>query len=272
MEELWLIGGDTRSRWTAETLEQNGYAVRTYGVLQRVDSPLPEKFGVLILPFPSLRGSLVRGTELPAEELLQRLDGKSRVYGVQLGSWKQRFESLGATVTDVYGSEPLTTENAVLTAEGAIELAMRKSEIALHGAKCLVIGYGRIGKVLAQKLYALQADVTVSARKAGDWALIEAMGMKSDMTGRYLHGLREFDFVFNTVPAPILSDAQLKQVSKDCILLELASAPFGCSAEVCRSLGLNYLLASGLPGLYAPKTAGSLYARCILRNLMEGEP
>ena len=44
------------------------------------------------------------------------------------------------------------------TAEGAIQLAMEELPITLHGARVLVIGYGRLGRVLADRLAGLKAE------------------------------------------------------------------------------------------------------------------
>ena len=58
----------------------------------------------------------------------------------------------------------MTTRNAVATAEGAIAEAVLHSDGTLHGAACLVIGFGRVGLALAQRLRGLSAHVTVAAR------------------------------------------------------------------------------------------------------------
>lgn len=265
MKEIFLIGGDTRSDWAAKHLESSGCAVRTFGVPQLPDTPLPQTLSRVVLPFPSFQGERVRGNAgVPVAEILSRLHAESIVFGGKLSGWREAFEARGARVFDCYGTEPLTTANAVPTAEGAIALAIAHSPDMLHGAHCLIIGFGRIGKVLSQKLRALSAHVTVSARSAGDLALAQALGLRSDRTGVYLHGLGQYDFVFNTVPAPVLSREQLSQLPHGCVLLELASAPFGFSAADCAALGLSYQSASALPTRFAPKAAGTLYAQCIL--------
>ena len=45
------------------------------------------------------------------------------------------------------------------TAEGAIQLAMEELPITLHGARVLVIGYGRLGRVLADRLAGLGREL-----------------------------------------------------------------------------------------------------------------
>ena len=53
--------------------------------------------------------------------------------------------------------------NAVPTAEGAVQLAMEELPITLHGARVLVVGFGRVGKLTAHRFRALGARVSVAA-------------------------------------------------------------------------------------------------------------
>ena len=51
------------------------------------------------------------------------------------------------------------------------------------GSRVLVIGYGRVGRLLAHRLKGLGARVTVSARSFRDLAWIEAYGYCAEHTG-----------------------------------------------------------------------------------------
>lgn len=266
--EVWVLGGDARNYWAAQQLRAAGHTVHTCGVPGLADEALPERFGALLLPFPAFAGDCLRGEKQVAVlPLLEHMDAGTRICGGLLSAWAGAFRTRGASVTDLYDTEPLTTENAAATAEGAVALALTRSAIALQGARCLVIGFGRIGKLLALRLHALGATVTAAARRPGDRAMAEAMGLESDVTGLYHHGLYAYDFIFNTVPAPVLSRLQLSRLKKDCLLLELASAPGGVDPACCGELGLTVIAAPGLPGTYAPKTAGLRYAEAALRHL-----
>lgn len=272
MEPLWCIGGDRRMLYTVRALRENGRSVQTYGVPELDDAPLPERISLLVLPFPSFLGGTLRAQNaIDAEALVRRTGAGSAVFGGLFGQHRAAFEARGAEVIELYGSEPLTTENAVLTAEGAIGLAIAHSPFALHGAQCLVIGCGRIGKALAARLHALHTNVTVAARSAADLAYIEAGGMRAEKTGLYRHGLGDYRFVFNTVPATVLTREQLAAVSPDCLLLELASKPFGFSVADCRALGLHARSAPSLPASFAAASAGAAYADSILRALQARE-
>ena len=257
----WFVGGDRRAYWAVEYLRKNGLQLGTHAVPGQEDQPLPETFDRLFLPMTPT-GEI--------EELLCRLREGSQVIGGRLGKSRESIEATGASVTELYDTEPLTTLNAVATAEGALAVLIRKSEITLWESSCLVIGAGRIGMRLAELLRDLGARVTVSARSPKDLALIRSRALSPERTGQYHRGLGQYDYIINTVPAEVLDAQQLKEVKKSCLLLELASAPGGFSMEVCQALGLKGISAPGLPGEFSPKTAGEIYGEAIL-NRLKGE-
>ncbi len=253
-----FVGGDRRAYWTVRFLREQGLPVGSYRVPGLEDTPIGEKVSVLFLPFP---------VPQPMEELTPILpitDGNARVFCGRPGACKDRLAAVGATVTDLYLTEPLTTLNAAATAEAALCLLIEASEITLAGSRCLVIGAGRIGMLLGEKLRSLGAEVTLSARSHRDRAMIRGRHLRDEETGVYANGLCRYDFVINTVPAPVLSREQLSQLQKDAVLLELASSPGGFSPEDCEALGLKRVHGPGLPGRFSPKTAGILYGESLL--------
>ena len=67
--------------------------------------------------------------------------------------------------------------NARLTAEGAI--ALLRPETGLSGAHVLLLGYGRIARLLARELQKAGALVTAAARSAEQRAWAEAEGVEA---------------------------------------------------------------------------------------------
>ena len=117
--------------------------------------------------------------------------------------------------------------NAVPTAEGALQIAMEELPITLHGCRALVIGYGRLGKLLAHRLSALGAKVSVSARKWADLAWAEAFNYGVEQTDRLDGWLCGYDLVINTVPARVLDGGRLADLKPGCLVIDLASKPGG---------------------------------------------
>ncbi len=168
-------------------------------------------------------------------------------------------------VFDYYEREEFSVANAVPTAEGAIEIALRELPITLNGSNMLIIGYGRIGKVLAKLLSALGANVTVSARKDADFAWISANGFKCAVTGELAKLLEKnrFDAIFNTVPKAVLGEAELLHIKGNTLIVDLASKPGGIDVEAAKSRSLNTIWALSLPGKCAPVSAGRIIADTV---------
>ena len=225
----------------------------------------------LVLPVPLQKERQLNGTKLPLSELWPRLNAKQRIYaGAIPVAAREHAERLGLRLTDYYTDEALTVKNAVVTAEGALAVAMEHLPVTLCETSCLVIGFGRIGKLLARDLAALGADVAVSARRFDDFAWIGALGYRALHTERLAGRLKRFRVIFNTVPSMVLDDRLLAEVRADCVLIELASRP-GIDAEAARTRKLSYIKANGLPGKAAPETA-ALALRETLYRIWEEEP
>ncbi|MGI6180573.1 MAG: NAD(P)-dependent oxidoreductase [Agathobaculum sp.] len=146
---------------------------------------------------------------------------------------------------------------------------MEQTPCTLQGARCLVIGYGRIGALLAGKLRALGAMVQVSARSPRDFARIETAGLTALDTRSLAGQLTGFSLIFNTVPAPVLGAAELADLSDGCLIIDLASMPGGISPDATVPSGCRILHALSLPGRVAPLSAAQAIHKTALSILQE---
>lgn len=173
------------------------------------------------------------------------------------------------TGQDFLQREDFSILNAIPTVEGALLVAMEHTAHTIHGCNACVIGHGRIGRMLAEKLGALGAHVSVSARKSEDFAWIRASGFRV-LHSLHLDGkLSEQDVIFNTVPHMMLPHARLKELKKSCLLVDLASAPGGIDFKAAEKLGLNSQWALSLPGKVAPESAAQYLRDTLLAILLE---
>lgn len=154
--------------------------------------------------------------------------------------------------------------NAIPTAEGALQYAMENSEITIHGSKCMVLGFGRCGKVLAHMLKGIGAHLSVEARSLSDLAYIESYGYNPVPLRDLTDYIGQYDFIFNTIPSMILDEKKLMRVKKDCLLIELASKPGGIDDKAAQKLGINFIDGQSLPGKVAPETAAKIIFDTIL--------
>ena len=278
--KLYILGGDARIGFMAQNLMEKGYEVSGLGLF---GEGIPEEAAeeglqsadAVILGVPCTRdGQTVYAPFyhgiLPLELLRQNMHKDAPLLcGMATGELHRRFSSAGITLIDYFAREELAVLNAVPTAEGAVEIAMGEMHQTIFGAKCLVTGYGRIGKYLAKILRALGADVTVSVRKHKDHALCRIDGVKSVETTEIKKCVSRFDVIFNTVPSRIFDGEVLSQFDGDTLLIDLASRPGGVDGDAAEAFGVKYRWALSLPGKVAPKTAGAILCETVENILLE---
>ena len=248
---ILVPGHDARSRYCAGALKAQGCNVADCTV---------DEADVIVLPMRS---------QIPSE-LLDALRPGQWVLGGCLGTQREKLLEQNVRAFDYYEDTLLQYANAVPTAEGALGILIDRTPGTIRGSKGLVIGYGRIGTVMSQLLSQLGAEVAASARKEDDIGRIIAAGHRPERTGQWEYGLAQYDYIVNTVPVRILTAQDYRQMGKNTILLELASAPGGFDEILCRECGLTLIRVPGLPGKCAPKTAGEAIAEAVLRILETG--
>ena len=172
--------------------------------------------------------------------------------------------------TEVAKEPELATLNSIPTAEGALAIAMAEAPITLHGSKALILGFGRCGFSLARLLSGVGAKVTVVARGAEDRARAKTMGFQTRNFPGILSAIKTANFIFNTVPAPVLSGALLAEAKACYVIVDIASGG-GTDFKIAEELGIKAVLAPGLPGKVAPVTAGKILAQVYPRIISQWE-
>ena len=269
-----VVGGDRRQRALASALKEDGHEVHTFALAMEGDTLAGvEHDDCVILPLPVMKGGLLY-TPLEAvpydlREILDRMKrGQLLLAGMAGEELKTMAAERGLLLLDYFAREELTIRNAVPTAEGAIRMAMELLPITIHGARILILGFGRVGKALALRLKGLGALVWTAARSPAQRAEAECEGLNAADLSRLPHLLPTFDLVINTVPAPLLGRGELSAVGSEVPVIDLASAPGGVDLDAASALGVKVLTAPGLPGKEAPLTAAR-YIRDTVYQMME---
>lgn len=186
------------------------------------------------------------------------------------GNWEAPLSSLPADVTVIGGNlhfpghntmdllqdEGYLAKNAAITAHCALRLGLDALPVTPEGCPVLILGWGRIGKCLAQLLRGLGATVTVAARDPAHRAMLDALGYRGVAYPQLPEILGEFRLLYNTVPVKLLPDGTI--YPPELVAVELSSLA---------ALPGNVIDGRGLPGKMAPESSGKLIAETILRRL-----
>lgn len=281
---LAIIGGDERQVHLARLALSDGYTVRTFA-LDRAEiegvTPSPdlascmEGADAVLLPVPMTQGEgqLRAPLSKTRTDIAQVLDaipsGVLALGGAIPFRLHARAVRNGVRLMDYLAREELAIRNAVPTCEGALQLAMEQTDRTIQGARALVVGAGRIGFLLAQRLHALGAEVTVSARSLKDRARIEAQGLAAVETAKLAEAAPKMELIFNTVPAPVLTGEVLRALLPPCVVIDLASLPGGIAPDAEPAAGCRILHALSLPGKVAPRSAAEAIYMTVCAMLHE---
>lgn len=263
-----VIGGDRRQEMLAELLAADGHA--THMIHSAEDLRFLEGTDLTVFPLPACRddGTVTDAGIAASEVFLHMPHGSVAAGGRIAPSFYGMAELRGVALHDYTKREDFAIANALATAEGALGIAMMQTDVTLQGSACLVVGNGRIGKLLARKLALLGACVTVSARRADDLTWIKTDGHTAVQTAKIVDVADQFDVIFNTVPVMVMDTPVLEKVRPDTLIIDLASKPGGVDFDAAQALGRRTVWALSLPAKTAPRSA-ACYVRDSLYHIME---
>ncbi|RKD24282.1 dipicolinic acid synthetase subunit A [Ammoniphilus oxalaticus] len=168
-------------------------------------------------------------------------------------------------LTEILDRDDVAIYNSIPTVEGALMMAIQNTDITIHGSTSIVLGLGRVGMSMARALHALGARVKVGARNPKDLARIFEMGLTPFELGGLADQVVDADIVYNTIPKMMLTEQVIARMPHDTLIIDLASKPGGTDFRYAEKRGIKALLAPGLPGIVAPKTAGQIIANTLCR-------
>ena len=283
--KIAFVGGDRRLVHAAAVLAEEGHECALFGfdtykgsvgLATRCDT-LEDALSladVVVLPLPATCDGITVQAPLHTKCILldEVFTHVSRdtliVYGG--GCFKmEKHVPCGVMAINYAARADFQTANAVPTAEAVLGIAMRELPVTLAGLPVLVVGYGRIGKVLCRLLLAFGAKVYASARKSEDLIMAGIVGCTPVYTDCIATVAGDCRLIINTVPKPVVDAQVLAHVKKDALVIDLASKPGGVDFEAAKAVDIKTLWALGLPGKVFPVSAGKIVADTVLTVLAE---
>lgn len=280
-----IIGGDMRQVYLVEKLAESQKYVCHYALcnLPNKNHVIPSEFITsvssleeacrlspsIIGPIPLCRnGSHLNQvdfeTPLPIHLVLESLhSGQSFFSGCIPQILWDSLKKKGICVYDLMENYSLSYFNSIATAEGAICEAIKQSPINLHGSNCAILGFGKCGYTLCQSLKGLSCHTFVVARREESLAQASILAHQVGTMEEFNLHCQNFDFIFNTIPAQILTATILSKLKPTVTIIDIASSPGGVDFDTAKSLGLKACLCPGLPGIYAPVSSAMALKKII---------
>lgn len=288
INKISIIGGDLRIVKLAEMLVEEGAEVFTYALenaemqedVNKCNSleETIEKADIVLGPIPfssnnKLINSPFSDEKIDVENLLNMLSGKTLIAGSIKPDVLDVAKEKNIKTIDILKREELSVLNAISTAEGTIKIAIEETQKNLHGSNILVMGFGRIGKVLSNMLKGIGAKVSCEARKTSDLAWIKAYGYEPIPIANLKENLHRFDIIINTIPYIILDKDNLENIKRDALVIDVASNPGGVDREAIKEQKIKFIWALSLPGKVAPVTSAEFIKETLYNifNELKGE-
>lgn len=252
MKRIGVIGGDMRHAILARLLCESGYGVGVYGIDNDGELEFADRirsteniaeYDIVILPMPVTQdGETINapmyGSSIRLDAVMRNISPDAVVFGGKLTpELVKKYKRL--RFYDYLEREDFAVKNAVATAEGAIALAVTETPFTLWNCRCLVVGYGRIGKTLVRLLSALGARVDAAARRCCDRAWINTVSCGAYDTADMERYIGNYDLIFNTVPNKLIDRTVLEKMKTGALVIDLASKPGGADVGLDKEIILS---------------------------------
>ncbi|MDO4941579.1 MAG: dipicolinate synthase subunit DpsA [Lachnospiraceae bacterium] len=285
-----IIGGDMRQAYLAKELADCNFRVCYYALCKEADlhalltrssatsaSSLSEACDAscIVCPIPLCKnGTLLNQTaqkeELPVNAVLSYINADQFFFaGCIPNDVQAKAVEKGAVVHDLMQDMRLSYFNTIATAEGAVCEAIARSPVNLRKSSCAVIGYGKCGKTICQYLTGMLCHVCVIAEPELELAEAATVAETTGNFSYFKEAAGQFDFIFNTVPVPIIDADILKSVKRTTTIIDIASPPGGIDYDAANEFQTHAVLCPGLPGKYAPYSSAKAIMETIKSILKE---
>lgn len=204
--------------------------------------------------------------EIRLEEIYSNIENKTFIAG---GIPIQFYENKTIKNIDLLQIEELTILNAIPTAEGTIKIAIEETETTIHESKIMIFGYGRIGKILCERLKYLGADIYCVARKEEDLTWIREEGYIPVTYQEIENNADKIDIIINTVPSLVIEEKIIRKLKQSCLVIDVASNPGGVDKNMAKRYKIKVITALGIPGKIAPLTTAKYIKETIEKELIK---
>jgi dipicolinate synthase subunit A len=280
-----VIGGDARQLEVIRKLTELDAKLFLIGFDQldhgftgaskvKLDEVQFKEIDAIILPIPGTNQEGIIDTVFSNEEvkltedLIKITPQHCVIYSGITNSYLDKIvQSTNRKLIQLFERDDVAIYNSIPTVEGTIMMVIQHTDITIHGSNIAVLGLGRVGMSVARTFAALGAHVKVGARNTAHIARISEMGLTPFSLESIQDEVEDIDVCINTIPHLIVTAQVISKMPAHTLIVDLASKPGGTDFRYAEKRGIKALLAPGLPGIVAPKTAGQIIANVLSQLL-----
>jgi dipicolinate synthase subunit A len=285
--QIAVIGGDARqleiirklteldAKLSLVGFEQLDHAF-TGAVKEKVDEVDFSQVDSIVLPVPgtNLEGHVetIFSNEkvVLIEEMLMKTPAHCTIYsGISNAYLTGITKKANRKLVQLFERDDVAIYNSIPTVEGTIMMAIQHTDFTIHGSSVAVLGLGRVGMSVARTFQGLGAKVKVGARKSEHLARITEMALEPFHLNNLEAEVKNVDILINTIPMMIVTATVISKMPAHTLIIDLASKPGGTDFRYAEKRGIKALLAPGLPGIVAPRTAGQILANVLSQILQD---
>ncbi len=272
---ICVMGGDLRNFFLAKLLSKEKHEVKVYG-FEKIENfkecetyeNMISSSEIVVLPIPFTKDKKtinmpLSNRNIRIQELAYHLENKTIFVGNMPEDIQEILKQKQNEVIDFMKKEEFAVLNAIPTAEATIEIILKNTNKILQGSHCLILGFGRIGKVLAHKLQGLSVNVTCMITNEVEKAWATAYGYQTttiEKLQNYYTKIKQYDIIINTIPKIIFKE-ELKEIKKETLVIDLASKPYGIDRKIVEEENINFIEALGLPRKISTNDISKIYER-----------
>ena len=220
---------------------------------------------LIILPIPTSRDkATVTDKKLTLKEVFEGV-GKGDVvagYAIPDGCYDEA-RARGAVIFDAEKDENFLTENARLTALGALGYILSEIDREPADISFGVVGYGRIGKIITRYLLFLGAKIKIYTSKELSRLQLGECEISTQTTKDGKIDLSGTEILINTAPVRLLDGFSDGRLPDGVRIIELASGNNFPGID-----GIERL--PSIPDRFYGKSAGKAYYSAIKKYMCEG--
>ncbi len=255
MKKVFFIElSDKRYYWLADLLREEGYQIFDYGQ----ENSFSDCHLIYIMAL----------MEVVTKEKALKLKDKSILFCNKITEEAKKIVAeKNITLYNAIDNESYVIKNACLTAEGALGYIIFNTDTSLKNMPALIVGYGRVGKALAKVFDDNHMEVSIATNDKNEFALSSIYSKKVFAVNDLEAKVKGYKAIINTVPKLVIDSKVIKNVDKDCFILDLASNPGGVDFDYARERNLNVIHATSVPAAASPKAAALILKEAILERL-----